>query len=142
MDAAFSTPPHAMLEVRRTLTLALPIILAQLAQVSMGFIDTLMVGRLGGEALAGVALGASIFFFALIVGIGVMGAVAPTVSQAVGANDPETAARATRQSFYIALALTLPATLLFWQAEPNLKNSAPSRVTKVAHNASPGRTPG
>ncbi|CAA9587345.1 MAG: Multi antimicrobial extrusion protein (Na(+)/drug antiporter), MATE family of MDR efflux pumps [uncultured Truepera sp.] len=133
MDATFSTPPHVMLEVRRTLTLALPIILAQLAQVSMGFIDTLMVGRLGGEALAGVALGASIFFFALIVGIGVMGSVAPTVSQAVGANDPETAARATRQSFYIALALTLPATLLFWQAEPllNLMGQEP-RAAELA----------
>ena len=110
-----------MREVRRTFTLALPIILAQLAQVSMGFIDTLMVGRLGGEALAGIALGASIFFFALIIGLGVMSAVGPTVSQAVGANNSETAARATRQSFYVAVALTLPATLLFRQAEPLLR---------------------
>lgn len=103
--------------MQRTLTLALPLILAQLAQVSMGLVDTLMVGRLGGEALAGIALGGNLFFFALIVGLGVMAAVGPTVSQAYGAGDLETGSRATRQSFYIALLLSVPAFVLFWRAE-------------------------
>lgn len=117
MDAAPALKPPLGLEVRRTVTLALPLILAQLAQVSMGLVDTLMVGRLGGGALAGVALGGNLFFFALIIGLGVMGAVSPTVSQAYGANDPGAAGRAVRQSFYIALFLTLPAFVLFWNAE-------------------------
>lgn len=118
VDAALNpSRPPLRLEVWRTLSLALPLILAQLAQVSMGLIDTLMVGRLNGGALAGIALGGNIFFFALIIGIGVMGAVGPTVSQAFGAGDLGTASRATRQSFYLALALTVPAFVLFWRAE-------------------------
>ncbi len=121
MNVAATPPqPPLRLEVWRTVALALPLILAQLAQVSMGLIDTLMVGRVSGSALAGIALGGNIFFFALIIGIGVMGAVAPTVSQAFGAGELELASRATRQSFYVALLLTLPAFVLFWQAEPLL----------------------
>lgn len=117
MDAAPTLKPPLGLEVRRTVALALPLILAQLAQVSMGLIDTLMVGRLGGGALAGVALGSNLFFFALVTGFGVMGAVSPTVSQAYGAGDLGAAGRAVRGSFYVALLLTLPAFVLFWNAE-------------------------
>ena len=107
-------------ELRRTAALALPLILAQLAQVSLTFIDTLMVGRLGNEQLAAIALGSSVFMMALIVGMGTMFAVGPTVSQAHGAGDEAMTARATRQSFWLALGLTLPALVLFWNAAPLL----------------------
>lgn len=115
MDAATASPPSLLLEVRRTFALALPLILAQLAQMSMSFVDTLMVGRLGNTSLAGIALGGGVFFFALILCSGVMYAVGPTVSQAYGAGDLQTAGRAAQQSFFLALLLTLPAGLLFSQ---------------------------
>lgn len=120
MDAATTSPPTLALEVRRTFSLALPLILAQLAQMSMSFVDTLMVGRLGNASLAGIALGSSIFFLALIVCSGVLFAVGPTVSQAFGAGDLETAGRAAQQSFFLALLLLVPALLLFWRIEPLL----------------------
>lgn len=120
MDAATTSPPTLTLEVRRTFTLALPLILAQLAQMSMSFVDTLMVGRLGNASLAGIALGSSIFFLALIICSGVLFAVGPTVSQAFGAGDLETAGRAAQQSFFLALLLLVPALLLFWQVGPLL----------------------
>ena len=107
-------------ELRRTAALALPLILAQLAQVSLTFIDTLMVGRLGNEQLAAIALGSSVFTMALIVGMGVMFAVGPTVSQAHGAGDEVITARATRQGLWLALGLTVPAMILFWNAAPLL----------------------
>ena len=44
-------------EIRQTLHLAGPMILAQLAQMSMTFVDSVMVGWLGTRQLAGVALG-------------------------------------------------------------------------------------
>ena len=49
-------------EIRQTLKLAGPIILAQLAQMSMTFVDIVMVGWLGTSELAGVALGSAVFF--------------------------------------------------------------------------------
>src|SRR5690606_5026347 len=45
-------------ELRDLLMIAGPLVLAQLAQNGMSFVDTIMVGRLGGGALAGMALGA------------------------------------------------------------------------------------
>ena len=114
------TQNPTLTELRRTAALAFPLILAQLAQVSLTLIDTLMVGRLGNEALAGIALGSSVFMMGLIVGMGVMFAVGPTVSQAHGAGDEVMVARATRQGLWLALGLTVPALVLFWSAAPLL----------------------
>ena len=99
-------PPHDRLahlsamigkEIRETLHLGLPLMLAQLGQMSMSFIDTLMVGRLGGLDLAGVALAGAIFHPVTFVCLGVLMAVGPLVSQAHGARDPSRAGRAVRQ---------------------------------------------
>ena len=54
---------------------------AQLAQMGMGVADTVMAGRYGSEDLAGVALGSSILWPTMILFMGVIQAVTPTVSQ-------------------------------------------------------------
>lgn len=97
--------------VRETLVLAAPVVVAQLAQVSLGFVDTVMVGRLGPEALAGVALGASMFFTLGLFGLGVMLAVGPLASQAIGAGNASGAVHAARQGLWGALSLA-PAMML------------------------------
>lgn len=107
-------------EMRRLLSLAAPLVLAQLAQMSMGFVDTLMVGRLGNEALAGIALGSTLYFFVFIVFVGVLFAVVPLVSQAHGAGDAAAVGRATRQGLWLGAGLSLPAVILFWNAAPLL----------------------
>lgn len=48
-------------EIRLLTALALPMLLAQVAQVGIGFIDTVMAGGAGKEDLAAVALGSSAF---------------------------------------------------------------------------------
>ena len=103
-------------EIRETLHLGLPLMLAQLGQMSMSFIDTLMVGRLGGLDLAGVALAGAIFHPVTFVCLGVLMAVGPLVSQAHGARDPCVAGRAVRQGLWLALLMALPAVLLMWNA--------------------------
>lgn len=107
-------------EFRELVVLALPLVLAQLAQNTVSFVDTLMVGRLGNDALAGIAIGSTFFYFVLIVFAGVIFAIGPIVSQATGANDPETAARATRQGLWISVLLSIPAFALYWNAYPIL----------------------
>lgn len=114
MDASPTRVP-VTLEIRRTLTLALPLILAQLAQMSASFVDTLMVGRLGNTQLAGIALGGSIFFLTFLVCGGVLFSVGPTVSQAFGAGETKAAGRAAQQGFFLALLLSVPAVILFSQ---------------------------
>lgn len=98
--------------------LALPLILAQLAQNTLGFVDTIMVGRLGADALAGIALGSTFFHFVQIILSGVLFAVGPLVSQAQGAGDRVRMVRATRQGLWLGLLLFLPAFVLLWNAEP------------------------
>ena len=94
--------------------IAIPLSLAQMAQNGMGFVDTLMAGRLGPGALAGIALGSISFFFVTIVLSSMLFSVGPIVAQATGANRPEEAVRALRQGIFTALTLTPPAVALLW----------------------------
>ena len=108
-------------ELTATLRLAGPVVAAQLGQMSMGFVDTVMVGRLGPAALAGVALGNTTFFFLLVMGTGVISAVGPMVAQAHGAGTHEPIERSVRQGFWLALLLAAPAVLLLCSAAPILR---------------------
>jgi MATE family multidrug resistance protein len=101
-------------EIPVLFAVALPLAVAQLAQHAMGFVDTLMAGRLGPDALAGIALGSVAFFFVAIVLSSMLFAVGPLVAQATGARRPEEAVRALRQGLLWALLLTLPAMAALW----------------------------
>jgi len=113
-------------EVRAALILALPMAGAQLAQVSLHIIDTLMCGRLGPLALAGVGLGGAAMAMVLLPLLGVMNAVSPLVSQAYGAGDLPRAHQSLRQALILAFLLALPGillltwapTLLGWMGQP------------------------
>ena len=115
-------------ELRETLRLAGPVVAAQLAHISMSFVDTVMVGRLGPEALAGVALGHTAFFFFAIVGMGTIQAVSPMVSQAVGARTPGVAGRSVRQGLWLALGLGGAMFVLLSGLEPVLRWTGQSEV--------------
>jgi MATE family multidrug resistance protein len=84
--------PSLRSELRALGRLAWPIMGAQVLQTSMTFADNVMVGALGHEALAGLALAATAYNLVLIFGIGLVSAVGPLVSQAFGAGDRDRAA--------------------------------------------------
>ena len=92
-------------EVRETCWLAMPIVFSQLGQVALGFTDTVMVGRLGPEALAAMAIGGGFYMVFYIFGIGVLHGVTALASQAYGARDPRGVRRisCTSTSFVRAL---------------------------------------
>ena len=106
-------------EIPVLVAVALPLAVAQLAQHAMGFVDTLMAGRLGPEALAGIALGSVAFFIVAVVLSSMLFAVGPLVAQATGAHRPEEAVRALRQGLLWALMLTPPGMAVLW-AMPTL----------------------
>ena len=115
-------------ELRATLRLAGPVVAAQLAHISMSFVDTVMVGRLGPEALAGVALGHTVFFFFAIMGQGTVRAVGPMVSQAVGAQQPTVVARSVRQGLWLAAGFGGLILVILSSMEPLLRWSGQSDV--------------
>jgi MATE family multidrug resistance protein len=69
---------------KRNLTLAIPIILAQLGQVTVSIVDTFMVGILGTTELAAVAFAGSIYMLVFIFGLGFSLGQTPHVGKAYG----------------------------------------------------------
>ncbi|PSR17499.1 MATE family efflux transporter, partial [filamentous cyanobacterium CCP3] len=95
-------------EVRAFLALAVPLAGAQVAQAAVGFVDTLMMGRLGANVLAAGGLAALCFQLLLAVVGGFVMAVGPLVAQAFGAGDRAQVETVARQGFWLALGLSLP----------------------------------
>ncbi len=99
-------------EMGRLARLALPILLAQVAQTSMGFVDTLVSGRAGTVDLAAVALGSAFWMPVIIFGQGVLLAVMPQVSRLHGQHGPgdpdDRVGHELRQGIWLALFLSLP----------------------------------
>ncbi len=67
------------------ITLALPILLSQVAQVGTGFVDTVMAGSISKEDLSAVGLGNSLFVTVYVTLLGVMTALNPLIAQQYGA---------------------------------------------------------
>lgn len=107
-------------ELRNLLIIAGPLVLAQVAQNGMSFVDTIMVGRLGGRALAGMALGAVLFNMTYLLNMALVMSVSPLAAQAVGAGDKSRAAVVARHGLMVALVLAVPAVLLVYLAGPLL----------------------
>jgi MATE family multidrug resistance protein len=95
-------------EVRATVAVAGPLAAANLAQMAMGFTNTVMVGSLGSGALAAAGLGASLYFTIAIVCSGILTAVAPLAAHAIGAGDRGRAGRIARQGLVLATLLAVP----------------------------------
>jgi len=96
-------------ELRTQIILMLPVLLAQLAQMTLGVVDTVMTGRYGTEDMAAVALGWSVWLPGMLFGIGLIIAVTPSVGQLRGANECSEAIRTViRQGIWLSLFITVP----------------------------------
>ena len=102
---------HANSRIREeavtTLKLAGPLIGAQLAQVSINFIDTVMAGRLNANALAAVAIGTNTLFFVTAVCLGLLLSVSPSVAQLFGAGKYAEIGSCVRQGLWMGLGAAL-----------------------------------
>jgi MATE family multidrug resistance protein len=122
---------------------ALPIVVVQVGLMSMGALDTVMVGRVSATDLAAVAIGNLYFFGIAVFGMGVLFSLDPVVSQAVGASDHVGIARGVQRGGAIAVALTLIATLLLVPAGPFLALARqPLDVVPVSADYAHGMIPG
>jgi len=95
-------------EIRRVLVLALPVMIAQVGSMLLGTVDTMMVGRIGEDALAAAALGNAWFYAVLLVGQGVVHGIDPLVTQAHGARDAAGTARALQRGVVVAVVASVP----------------------------------
>ena len=104
----------------KIVSLALPIIGGMLSQNFLNLVDTLMVGKLGDQALAGVGIASFIHFLctAFITGMGT--GVQTTVSRRVGQGETSQAAVPLNGGLLLAWAIGLPLSLLLMSMTPFL----------------------
>ena len=94
-------------EMRATSLLALPLVLGQLSAVGMTVVDTVLAGRHGRLTLAGVAVGSAVWTIVMLVLIGVLMAVPPSVAHCNGAGRRDRIGPLFRQALWLALAMGL-----------------------------------
>ncbi len=97
-------------ESRHILALAIPILIAELSQAAMGFVDTLMAARYSAEDLAAVALGSGIWLPVVISLGGLLMALTPMVANHAGSNQ----LRRTRLIFHQGVLIALIAGVAAW----------------------------
>jgi len=107
-------------DVRTLFQIAAPVVLVQVGLMSMGAIDTIMVGRISATDLAAVAIGNLYFFGMAVFGLGVLYALDPVIAQAVGAGDTDGVARGVQRGGLLALGLSIVVMLLLWPVAPLL----------------------
>ncbi|MFO7845320.1 MAG: MATE family efflux transporter [Balneolaceae bacterium] len=92
--------------------IGVPVIITQLLQISMSFVDTIMAGRLSPEDLAAIAVGTSVLMPVVVLCMGCLMAVTPIVAQNVGARNLPVIGKNARQVLWLSQILALPAFLL------------------------------
>ncbi len=123
-----SSPPSSLRAARRALArelpplarLAGPVVASEVGWMAMWLADTIIVGRLGAEAIGAVSIGGSIFFAVAIFGLGMLLGLDYVVASAFGAGRVRDAHHALVDGLWLAVALALTLTALLHVIAPLL----------------------
>ncbi len=94
-------------ELRPMLVLAVPVIVAELGWITMGIVDTMIVGPLGPAALGAVGTGSTMFLALMVFGMGTLMALDTFVSQSFGAGRVDDCHRWLFAGLQLAAVLTV-----------------------------------
>lgn len=121
-------------EIRALSRLATPVVLGQLAGMSLWVVDLLMVGRVGVEALGAVSLGRTWVICTLIIGMGLVLGMDPVTSQAHGARDRRRVGLSLQWGLVVAVGASIPVALLWLMTEPLLLLTGQDpELSRLAH---------
>lgn len=95
-------------EAKSIIKLGIPVFIAQLAQTSMGFVDTVMAGGVSATDMAAVAVASSIWLPSILFGIGILLAMVPIIAQLNGSARQHKIPFQVQQGIYISLFLSIP----------------------------------
>jgi multidrug resistance protein, MATE family len=110
-------------EMRPTLRLALPLVLAEIGWMTMSIVDTVMVGHLpnSASAIGAVSISSSLFNVLAFFGGGLLIGLDTLVSQAFGAGRREDCHRSLVHGIYLSIAMTPILMAPVWFFAPLLK---------------------
>ena len=115
--------PSIRKELFPTLRIAIPVVLAELGWMTMGVVDTVMVGPLGPEAISAAGIGTSMHMGFAVFGMGVLLGLDTLVSHAFGAGNIRDCHRWLFDGLALALLMAVPVMTLcglVWWAIPSL----------------------
>ncbi|MCA2019026.1 MATE family efflux transporter [Vibrio tritonius] len=95
-------------EAANLIKLALPVLIASIAQTGMGFVDTIMAGGVSATDMAAVSVAASLWFPIVLFGIGLLMSLVPVVAQLNGAGRQHKIPFEIHQGIIMALVLSVP----------------------------------
>ena len=101
-------PQDFTTHISALLHLAMPIAVAQLAQMAMALTDSILLGGLGHRALAAGGLAVGLFFTLVVILQGAMNAASIGIAQALGARDDGRVARIVASAMLLGLLLSPP----------------------------------
>ena len=105
-----ASPKNKLLEgpiLRSLLTLAVPIVAANILQSAYQIIDAFWVGRLGGAAVAAVSLSFPVMFLMFAIGAGLSIAGSTLIAQFVGAGNHKMVGHVAGQTLLMVIAASL-----------------------------------
>jgi MATE family multidrug resistance protein len=110
-------------EIRPTLQLALPLVLAEIGWMTMGIVDTIMVGHLpnSADAIGAVSISSNLFNVLAFLGGGLLIGLDTLVAQAFGAGQREDCHRSLVNGIYLSLAMTPILMAPVWFFDPLLQ---------------------
>ncbi|OCG00908.1 MATE family efflux transporter [Gilliamella apicola] len=108
---------HYRREVKNIIKLAIPVLIAQISQTAITFVDTMMAGHYSATALSGVAIAVSIWLPTILFGQGLLTVLTPIIANLNGAAKREQIAEHTRQGVVIAVILSAIMMLFLYHAD-------------------------
>ena len=111
-------------EMRPTLRLALPLVLAEIGWMTMGIVDTIMVGHLpnSADAIGAVSISSNLFNVLAFFGGGLLIGLDTLVAQAFGAGQREDCHRSLVNGIYLSVAMTPVLMAPVWFFAPLLQS--------------------
>ncbi len=128
-----SAPESFSTVARRLFHHAWPVLVAQVLSIGMMVADTLIAGAYGTADLAAVAVGGGLYVSVVMLLVGILQAVAPTIAHHYGAGRMEEIGPTLQQGFWLAAMLALPGTLML--AQPGMLLELARVPAEVAEKA-------
>lgn len=94
--------------------LAVPLALAQIANIALNTTDVVMMGWLGPKHLAAGTLAANLIFPCMLFSIGILTATGAIMAQELGGRQYKGVRRTVRQGFWVILMIFLPVGTFLW----------------------------
>ncbi len=104
---------HPLLaELRAVARLAAPLVVGQVALMTLNVVDLAMAGRLGAEPMAALAVATTLFYSVIVVAQGLVMGLDPFVAQAYGAGEHRRCGLWLLRGIAVAVVATLPVVLM------------------------------